>query len=483
MQPCGNQCFEHERHGKCLQSLPSTFVERSFRLGWQNGALTRLRYRLACSSAQPSVKVVVAGGSVTAGPGGNGWSKFMFRELRSDPSSRVVFPVENGTRLASNGVGPAYLSACWDHHFKAKGARTPDIAFLEYGVNDLPGGQNAASMEALVRKLVISDTVVVILHHFAPTFMSGASGYKGIYNATAERKHSRVARHYGVSSVSVGEAVGLSPLSMAWRFATGDAQAQTRLAVKRRSMNTTDALSMWHACSFFCHFQGDLIHPTKCFQEQMGRLAAHAVRQLISTGDTACTLRSRLQRRGEPRGCAPLPKPIWGREQSRRGCGVTSLCWSNVGPPESWNLKPFRNQGYKLLDLKRTGRGVPGQGNVFKMLWEGRAPGSFVEFKLPCSSSDFRHIRVMYLTGHAIGYGYGRIEINNQLMAIQDAFRPSQGSLFSHADFAIPTVCGDRRCPTDLHLVRITVVNQTSNRKPDPRKKFGFGVNSLMCMP
>ena len=50
------------------------------------------------------------------------------RELRSDPSSRVVFPVENGTRLASNSVGPAYLSACWDHHFKAKGL-TPDIAF------------------------------------------------------------------------------------------------------------------------------------------------------------------------------------------------------------------------------------------------------------------------------------------------------------------------------------------------------------------
>ena len=58
MQPCGNQCFEHERHGKCLQSLPSTFVERSFIHGLQNCALTRLRHRLACSSAQPSVKVV-----------------------------------------------------------------------------------------------------------------------------------------------------------------------------------------------------------------------------------------------------------------------------------------------------------------------------------------------------------------------------------------------------------------------------------------
>ena len=126
---------------------------------------------------------------------------------------------------------------------------------------------------------------------------------------------------------------------------------------------------------------------------------------------------------------------------------MTSLCWSNVGPPESWNLKPFRNQGYKLLDLKRTGRGVPEQGNVFKMLWEGRAPGSFVEFKLPCSSSDFRHIRVMYLTGHAIGYGYGRIEINNQLMAIQDAFRPSK-EVYSPMPTLRSQLCSDRRCPT-----------------------------------
>ena len=81
-------------------------------------------------------------------------------------------------------------------------------------------------------------------------------------------------------------------------------------------MNTTDALSMWHACSFFCHFQGDLIHPTKCFQEQMGALLhmlcvsslAQRYGLYIEKSPSASRRTTRL---------APLPKPIWGREQSR----------------------------------------------------------------------------------------------------------------------------------------------------------------------
>ena len=107
---------------------------------------------------------------------------------------------------------PPDLSACWEHHIDDWGGRYPDIALLEYAVNDF--GESAADMEALLRVLLPRGTLVVLLHHFTPAFMLGGGGYKGSINATGEYKHERLARHYDLSSVSVGEAMGLSPRSL-----------------------------------------------------------------------------------------------------------------------------------------------------------------------------------------------------------------------------------------------------------------------------
>ena len=93
----------------------------------------------------------------------------------------------------------------------------------------------------------------------------------------------------------------------------------------------------------------------------------------------------------------------------------------------------------------------------------------------------------MYLTGHAINYGFGRIEIDNETVGIEDAYRQKQGSLFKSVDYAIPLRCGRARvaCPLTRHVVRVTVMNKTSNPdalRPGVKQRRGFGVNSIMCM-
>ena len=163
---------------------------------------------------------------------------------------------------------------------------------------------------------------------------------------------------------------------------------------------------------------------------------------------------------------------------------MASTCFSNVGPRKSWNLRPAGPTPFHLIDLKSHGRGVPKAGAVFKMLWEGRTPGSSIEFAVPCSSSEFRHLRVMYLTGHAINYGFGSIHIDGELVGTLDAYRPKQGSLFASADFAFPSRCRSKLlwpwCPVAKHTVRITVLKQT---KHPNTSRYGFGINSLMCLP
>jgi hypothetical protein len=499
LRTCGRQCVrgdDQRRNANCTVLLPAELTERSFRLGWQAGALSRLRRRLACSTS-PAVRIAIAGGSVTAGPGGTSWADHMLAALQSDKSSRINFPYErNKSKLASNGVGPAYLSACWEKHFERPGREVPDVTFLEYAVNDLPSGDNAKDMEALVRKLVTSGTVVVILHHFASAFMPGMGGYRGLYKNTAEGKHERVARHYGLSSVSVGDAVGLSPISKALQLAI----AEPRLpfmnpphASSQRRRADDAASAVWHPCAFWCSFMDDKIHPTKCGQKMISTLAVHAVRRLLLMDKKESSRRTRQHAcpttAVKPSRCMPLPSSIWGPNTTSRdsGCGATaSKCLSNVGPRESWNLQPASNTPFKLIDLKNNGRQVPGSGAVFKMLWEGRTPGNSIEFSVPCSSSQFRHLRVMYLTGHAINYGFGSVHINGILVGTLDAYRHKQGSLFVGADFAFPSRCSNPwwlrwwPCPTSNHIVRITVLNRTRN---PVKGMFGFGVNSIMCLP
>ena len=484
--------------------LPAAFIERSFSLGIQGGALARLRRRLSCNTTSPAVNIAVAGGSVTAGPGGRSWANYMMEALKNEVQSRHEFTWK---KLASNGVGPAYLSGCWDHHFD----NVPDIVFLEYSVNDF--GPSNLDMEVLVRKQIERGTLVVLLHHFTPNFIVGGEGYKSLHNVTAEAKHSRLVQHYGLSSVSVGEAVGLSHLSTAWKRAA-TAQTVGQHAFHRTQGRTSktggDGAAMLHPCAFLCSIftTKDGIHPSPCGQHMMGQLATYAVRRLLRLDEKTPVHRSQHfhrclpeKRQAAARECVPLPAPeSWrqpvskGKQQSLtsrpssavRNCYSTTACWSNVGAPETWNLKPTRNRGFTQIDLKASSRKnheVPGGSRIFKMLWEGRKPGSFVEFSVQCSSLEYQAVRLTYLTGHALHYGHAKITIDGATVGIGDAFRPKQGNLFKAADYTLPTKCGGKRptsCPVESHVVRVTVLNATSD--PGTSRKRGFGLNSIMCI-
>ena len=486
---CGASCKVPTRtslNESLCARVPNAFVERSFALGAQGGALAQLRRRLACSQT-PSLNIAVAGGSVTAGPAGRSWANYMIDALKAR-KSRFEFSL---SKLASNGVGPAYLSACWEHHF----AKVPDVAILEYAVNDF--GPSVLDMEALVRNLLMRGIVVVVLHHFSPAFITNGIGYKGLVNATAEAKHARLVQHYALSSISVGEAVGLSQRSSAWRRAATAAtldRADVRGArgVRRRQSLETNA-AMLHACSFLCLFNSDQIHPTPCGQRMMGRLATHAVRSLLADAlSTPCssppaaswwsTAATRAHE-AKTGACTPLPAPLSWTEAAASptlsSCVGSSKCWSNVGAPATWNLLPKRNRGFTQINLKSNGKDVPGAGRVFKMLWEGRKPGSYIDFPLTCSSREYQAVRVMYLTGHSIHYGHGRIEIDGQTAGVESAFRAKQGSLFKPADYAFPTRCGGGECPVEQHVVRVTVLNTTA--EPGGRK-VGFGINSISTL-
>ena len=417
-KPCGLHCrgsYKRNQMSSNCSELPDEFVRRSFTIGSQGGALTRMRRRLrACNG---TLHIAAAGGSVTAGPGAMSWANYMAASLKND--KRLTAKL---SKLAANGVGPAYLSACWEHHFSEDAA--PDIAILEYAVNDI--ASTNVDMEGLVRRLLVRDTIVVLLHHFSPAFISGGTGYKnGLMKDTAEVKHSLLTQHYALSSISFGEAVGLSKHSAAWSRAA----AAHKMHTASQPVRTTSG-AILHPCSFMCSlFTDDGIHPNTCGQKMLGTLATHALRKVLHLDSESGAHRTTSSTRGAPDlcrsnsgrnsegSCVQLPAPLsWdGRKTGRtvRGytgtdsrsgedvetgtlpkgtsagrraqamCATVAKCWSNVGPPASWNLKPARNVGFKLVDLKSNSRlSVPGGGKVMKMLWEGRYSKAFVEFKL-----------------------------------------------------------------------------------------------------
>ena len=92
----------------------------------------------------------------------------------------------------------------------------------------------------------------------------------------------------------------------------------------------------------------------------------------------------------------------------------------------------------------------------------------------------------MFLTGHGLNYGAGRIDVDDKTMAVLDAFRAKQGSLFASSDFGFPRQCVEPLCPLKTHVVCVTVLGNGSRLQgSDSFKKsreVGFGINSIMCM-
>ena len=512
---CSQGCHKKvaSQRASCLQ-LPQSLLSRGFTLGRQGGVLDDLWHRIGCSGQAGTipVSIAVAGGSVTAGPGGKSWANHMMQTLQSElaiAGAKHRISLQWG-KLATNGVGPAYLSACWDHHSGEWGGKVPDIAVLEYAVNDF--GSSMANMEALVRELMSRGTLIVMLHHFTPTFMAGGNGYKGIHNDTGELKHTRLANHYGLSSVSVGEVVGLSRRSAVYRRAS-ERTAGVERHGRDSSARAIERDAMLDPCAFACSFADDLVHPTTCGQRMLGQMASHALRRLLLMHEPPSSSSHRSPSRhcartgsatstdaaDEPaaaiakRPCGALPPPIsWhekgGKSGSSARCASVSKCWSNVGPPARWNLKPIDSIGFRLINLKSNSRDV--NTKLFKMLWEGRTPGAYAEFAVQCSSEDYQAIRIMHLTGHAIHYGSARIEINGQTVAEPSGHRAKQGSLFISADFPFPRRCpqgrkhvaalfGSSRCPVREHKVRVTVLPSVNTRE---HNLVGFGINSIMCI-
>ena len=503
MGRCGIACkelYNHpERKNSTCFALPPPLVERAFLLGQQGGALQRLQKRLACAKARRThvkLSIVAAGGSVTAGPGGKSWANHMFQWLGSHPlpsTHRPYLTFLNG-KLSANGVGPSYFSGCWDHHAAVwNGTTVPDLVFLEYAINDMRDA-STVDIEALIRRLAAQGTIVVLLHHFTPAFMAHGNGYRGI-STTAEWKHARVATHYGLSTISFGEAVGLSQTSTPWRRANA---RPGRTAAHRSAIDDprdwTDA--MLHPCAFQCAFTEDNMHPTVCGQKMIAELSIHALQRLLLLdepwdertvkGWDAC---NEVRTTGP---CQLLPPPLSWHDQGsdhQYRCESTrpTPCWSNVGARETWNLWPLRKRGFKLINLK-AGGGELAKG-VVKMLWQGRIRGSFAEFEVRCPSQTYLGVRLMYLQETKfLNYGLARVEIDDAKVATLSGHRSKGGTLFISQDLAFPAKCKGlfcRRRDADTHIVRITILDPSDAPEEAARyhvSHLGFGVNAIMCM-
>ena len=127
---------------------------------------------------------------------------------------------------------------------------------------------------------------------------------------------------------------------------------------------------------------------------------------------------------------------------------------------------------------------------VVKMLWEGKRPGSFAEFEISCSSVLYPELRVMYLTTSTQHYGKALLHIDGVLVGTPSGYRPKSGTLFTHGNFPFPkkramnAVSSGKPKSSNRHIVRITVLNQTDEppSKNKKVKKYGIGINALMCV-
>ena len=127
---------------------------------------------------------------------------------------------------------------------------------LQYVVNDLHDTE--ASMALLLERFGQMGIVVVVVEHFAPSFLPGVGGYKGLMR-TSEPTHEQLAQQHNLTSVSMRNATGLPTV---WAAASGTAL---------------------QPCAFACGFSSDQIHPNPCGQRWMAQLTTTALQSLLES--------------------------------------------------------------------------------------------------------------------------------------------------------------------------------------------------------
>lgn len=501
-----------------------------------------IRCQLARGEPIDKLRVLVLGGSVTAGSFNNNgaaqwWAARRFLALLavSHPELQLhraggqfAVPLSEIVQVyasPTSGSGPDFVAYCLNHHTKlGRLDMDPDVAILEFAVNDFGGDHVSAGhqgMAALVKVLLERGSVVLMLHHYGPKWLPGSDIYvhpNPAYHETAEYKHTAVAKRFGVPFASLAHATGL-----------GFRERWPSLG--------TDSPWVLHPCALVCSFhRGDNLkllpadghHPAGCGHSLLAQLAALALGETLieaSQGMDGWTSRatktpiSSSQCRPEPRRCHQITLnenasgpagPAHKRSCSRVDASV--FCHSMTGPPEEWDLWPVdydtathtSPSGWKLYDMytgmpftgtERIGGMLPssrytadrggGVNRNYKWLWEGREVNSTARFRINCSTAATT-LRITHIVSSRLQLGWVRVSIDghptSECHAQADKF-----TLFVPKNVLIPqpllrmrqhevalTILPDRHTPHDAN---------SSEPKPKPGefKGMGFGINSISC--
>lgn len=421
--PCNSACnvAHYSPQNVSLRYCPAlakAAVDRSVTVrGGTEGAvqLVELLERLACHNASNPITVLAIGGSVSAGPGGYSWLEYMRDHYYPLAEATAAAGAAHSTaargaaarhkpqhvrfvKLATNAMGPQYMSACLDRHASMWGGGLPDVVIAEYAVNDvdpdpLPGSMG--SMELLLRRLQARGVVTVLLHHFAPFFMVQRRGDGHL--GTQELRHETLARQYKLTSASLRVATGL-PSEWA----------------------PTVQLPVASPCAFSCGF-ADQRHPNPCGQRWLAQLATEAVWRTLHPSGLARSRRS---------SCATTSVPAYSKP----------VCWSVVGDEKDWNLLPSASgtsNFWRLTNLKKGNIGV--QTAVYKMTYLSRAAGSRIVFRGIDCGADATKLRVMHLIGgRTLGHGRAQVEINGVIAGETTSFVRGPGTYIHYSDFQVP---------------------------------------------
>ena len=403
----------------------------------------QLGLRLHAATAKRPLIVAAIGGSVSAGPAGRSWLEHMRDEYFPNAWSTNIS--QTGAvrfyKLATNAMGPSYMSRCLLRHKQAFGGQVPDVVIAEYAVNDGEAMDNrpATEMRSLASMLKDLGITLILLHHFAPAFILGGSTYHG-HRYTGERVHEQLASEVGLTTASLLKATGLPS---AWSPATMPALTECELA---------------------CAFQLDNVHPNPCGQRFLAQIATRAIIQVLGTAHA---------RRSAAAAAAAEKAP-------RNRVFPTAKCWSLVGngSEADRNLIASQATGWEVVNLKKQPVHDMVR-NVYKFVYLTGRPNSQITFQgIGCTERE--RVRIFYIAGETMNLGRARVEIDGQPAATpaglsyMSGYLRGQGSLFMSTDFMMPLI------PRRRHTVTVVALNETDN--PRSPHRFGFAINAIVCV-
>jgi hypothetical protein len=506
--------------------LPAHFLERGFQsrhgpatehvLGNVRDRLVDASCRLPRTGKDASkLRVVILGGSVTAGS----WSRaqawhthlleYLATQAAADPTrlSRPIAEIVDVIPFSTTGMGPSYMGLCYPRHIGDFGGRDPDVVIIEFDVNDFDDNAGVP-LAMLVRLMLQRGTAVLVLHHFSPGFAPGMN--PGRWPETGERKHVRVAEFFGVSGANMRLAIGSDFRQ----------SAKAKGATARFSQGEGPA-EVLELCSFACGFSPDMLHPIECGHRLLAQMAAFALWK---------TMKAAWPQMGSCEGAASETQPAarrcsrltaFTRELASRSSATpdfqatpcatvmasTISCLSVTGSPQTWNFFPAcPSPSWRMVDLKgkkpmtvetpagpmsvyagsnaggyqlQSNRGV----QVYKHLWEGRDPGTSMDFQLDCLlSPQTGYLRIMYMRSGYLHYGRAAVLIDGRVVGVISGHIENKGSLFNPADLPLPPAKKLKSA-----VVRVVILGGEAKQAAHEGKAHGagtgFGINAAICVP